>query len=151
LEAIKRKLIELLDEKFQTEGFQDCFAVEVVISKSNRVQVFVDCDSGLNLAMCGKLSRHLEAYLDESLVLGEKYTLDVSSPGIGRPLIRRQYHKNVGRMVKVYTNEDKRIKGKLLEIKEEAIIVEVDISKKEKESIEIAFSDIKESKIIVSF
>lgn len=151
MEAIKRKLTVLLEELFLSEGFIDCYLVELILSKSGKVQVFVDCDSGVSFTKCGTISRHLEKYLDESLVLGEKYTLEVSSPGIGRPLIKRQYPKNIGRQVKVWTKDGKRIKGTLTAVKEESITLLIQVSAKEQTSLNIAFNDIEQSKIIVSF
>lgn len=151
MEAIIEKLKQLLDEFFVQEGFGDCFLVDLIISKSGRVQVFVDCESGVTLEKCSKISRYLEAYLDESLVLGEKYTLDVSSSGIGRPLIKRQYPINIGRKIKVKTLDGSRIKGELLEVDEDGIEVMAELPKKEQKRYRIAFKDIEESKIIVSF
>src|SRR5690625_6104146 len=63
-------------------------------------------DSGMTLAKCQAFSRHIESYLDETLVLGEKYELDVSSPGLDRPLkLVRQYHNNIGRDLKVWLED----------------------------------------------
>lgn len=151
MEAVKDKLRDLLGQKFTEESFRDCFVVDITISKSNKVQIFVDCDSGVNLKTCSQLSRYLEAYLDESLVLGEKYTLEVSSPGVDRPLIKRQYPKNVGRNIKLKLKEDKKLKGKLEAANEGGIEVLVAKGKKESEVLSIPFDDIVEAKIIVSF
>lgn len=151
LDSVKEKLGELLADKFKEQDYQDCFLVDISISKSARVQVFVDCESGLNLATCGKLSRYLEKWLDESLVLGEKYTLEVSSPGVERPLIKRQYPKNIGRKIRVKKKDGEVIEGKLEAVNEKGIIVEVQLSKKEIKSLDITFEEINESIIIVSF
>jgi ribosome maturation factor RimP len=151
LEKIKKKLLELLDEFFKNEEYQDCYFVDMIISKSARVQVFVDCDSGVNLYKCGRISRFLEKYLDESLVLGEKYTLEVSSPGIGRPLIKRQYPKNIGRRIKIKTLDGQKLKGKLTDVTKEGIRILIDLSPKEQKPVDIAFNDIGEAKIVVSF
>jgi ribosome maturation factor RimP len=151
LDSVKEKLEGLLADKFQEEDYQDCFLVDISISKSARVQVFLDCDSGLNLATCGKLSRYLEKWLDESLVLGEKYILEVSSPGVERPLIKRQYPKNIGRKIRVKKKDGEVIDGKLEAVSEKGIQVELQLSKKEVKSLDITFEEINESIIIVSF
>lgn len=151
MEAVKDKIKELLEQKFTEEEFQDCFLVDTTISKSNKVQVYVDCDSGVNLVTCSKLSRYLEAYLDESLVLGEKYTLEVSSPGVDRALIKRQFPKNVGRQIRIKLADEKIVKGLLKESNEEEVVVEVSKGKKETELVRLNFADIVEAKIIVSF
>src|SRR5690625_6116677 len=69
-------------------------------------------DSGMTLAKCQAFSRHIESYLDETLVLGEKYELDVSSPGLDRPLkLVRQYHNNIGRDLKVWLEDGTTVRG----------------------------------------
>jgi ribosome maturation factor RimP len=150
LEAVKGKIEALLELKFREEEFQDCFIVDITIGKNNKVQVFVDCEHGVSLATCSQLSRHLESWLDESLVLGEKYTLEVSSPGLERPLIKRQYPKNTGRQIRVKTVEGAVITGLLEKVTDENISVRVE-QKKESALVEISFEQIEESKIIVSF
>jgi ribosome maturation factor RimP len=152
LDAIKNKIKSLLKEKFSTEEFKDYFLVDLIIGKTGRVQVFVDYEhGGVTLGTCGKISRHIEAYLDESLVLGEKYTLDVSSPGVERSLIKRQFPKHIGRKVKVERNDGETLKGKLISVSPTGISVEIDISKKEQKTVEILFEEIVKSLIIVSF
>ena len=152
LDAIKKKITSLLEEKFSTEDFKGYFLVDLVISKSGRVQIFVDYEQGgVTLETCGKISRHIEAYLDESLVLSEKYTLEVSSPGVERALIKRQYPKNIGRKIKVERSDGEILKGKLTAVSDTAITIEIVVSKKEQKSVEILFEDIVKSLIIVSF
>ncbi|MCL4107789.1 UNVERIFIED_CONTAM: hypothetical protein GTU68_027174 [Idotea baltica] len=82
---------------------------------------------------CRKISRFLEAHFDETLVFGEKYLLEVSSPGIGKPLkFKRQFVKNIGRTVEVTTKEDgKKVKGLLKEVTESGIVLEYEIKEKQ--------------------
>jgi len=96
--VISAQLTKLLEEKFQEEEFADCFIIEIKSLQNKRVEIYVDSDSGITFKKCQQLSRHLEAEIDEKGWLGEKYTLEVSSPGITRPLIfHRQYPRNIGR------------------------------------------------------
>ena len=155
---VERKLEELLLEKFKEEEFSDCFVVEVQQNNS-KVSVFVDSDSSINFEKCRKLSRYLESFIDENNWMGEKYTLDVSSPGIGRPLkFPRQYKKNVGRKVEVTPKEEKAITGTLVEVDEEGILIEKKVRVKEgKKKVnkiiqtKLAFDKIKKAVVKVSF
>ncbi len=62
------------------------------------LQMFVDTDEGITIAQCAEVSRELAAKLDASDIISEPYELEVSSPGIDRPIVvLRQYRKNVGR------------------------------------------------------
>lgn len=156
---IEEKIVDLLTEKFQEEGFQDCFLVEIKLSQHNKVEVFLECDSGLTFRKCQKISRYLESFIDEEQWLGEKYTLDVSSPGIGKPLkMNRQYRINIGRRVEVFLLEGKPQTGKLIEVDNDSITIEYEITvkegkKKRKEMTQqnILFENIKKTVVKVSF
>lgn len=143
------KLVEsLLSEKFAEEEFQDCFLVELDYSKvNNKLQVFIDSDSNFGFDKCRKVSRHLESYIDENEVLGPKYTLEVSSPGMSRPLkFQRQYVKNKGRMLKVSLIEGGSVEGKISEVDNEKIDLEIkNVTRR------INFESIKSAQLVPSF
>ena len=155
---VERKLENLLLEKFKEEEFSDCFVVAIEQS-NNKVNVFVDSDSSMNFEKCRKLSRYLETFIDENKWLGEKYTLDVSSPGVGRPLkFPRQYKKNIGRKVEVTPKEQKAITAILVEANEEGILIEEKVRVKEgKKKVnkiiqtKLAYDDIKKTIVKISF
>lgn len=102
---LTERIALLLEEKFATDdGFSDCFIVEIDLKPGQQLYVFADSDSGMTFEKCQKLSRYLESHLDENGWLGEAYLLEVSSPGIDRPLkFPRQYAKNIGRTLWVRT------------------------------------------------
>ncbi len=151
MEAIKEKISLLLAEKFQEEGFTDCFLVELKIFQKPRIEIFIDCDHGVSHEMCVQISRHIEQYLDESLVLGEKYTLEVSSPGLERPLIPRQFPKNIGRSLKVKMNSGETLQGVLKDMTENGFILETTDKKEGPKLVPVGFNEIATAKIIVSF
>jgi ribosome maturation factor RimP len=139
-------------------GFDDCFVVNIRIQLP-KIEIFLDSDTEVSFLKCQKVSRWLEARFDESKVFGERYVLEVSSAGVGSPLVfTRQYVKNTGRLIDVKYGEDQRVKGKLTGIQDEIITVEYETTVKEgkknkKVNIKenIALKDIKEAKIKISF
>jgi len=149
----------LLAEKFQEEAFADCFLIEIKLSGNNKMEVFVDADSGITFEKCQHLSRYLEQYIDENNWLGERYTLEVSSPGVGRPLVQlRQYPRNIGRTVEVTLEGGKVCKGTLSAVNPEHIVITEEVKSKEgkktkKEKIEtvIPFSHILKTIVKISF
>jgi ribosome maturation factor RimP len=151
LEAIKEKILVLLAEKFGEEGFSDCFLVDLKVFQKPRIELFIDCDHGVSHQMCVAVSRHIEKYLDESQVLGDKYTLEVSSPGLERPLIPRQFKKNTGRNLKVKLNSGETLKGVLKEPTENGFILEISDKKEGVTLLPVSFEEIEFAKIIVSF
>ncbi len=150
---------KVLEQKFKEEGFEDCFIVEIESLPGKKLNVFLDCDSGLSLRKCQVISRHLEAYIDEFVWKDTKYTLEVSSPGIQRPLkILRQYTKNIGREVKVKMIEAPEEKGTLVAADEEGITLRQKIVRKEgkkkiREKVEtkFPFTKIKNTVVQISF
>ena len=134
------------------------FIVELSVKPGNKIEILVDRDSGLALEDCLSVSRHVEGNLDREL---EDYSLDVSSPGVGKPLrLKRQYVKNVGRTVNVKRTDGPIVEGVLVSSDEEKIVVhtrtkeEVEGKKGKKwveRDEEIAFDTISETKIVISF
>jgi ribosome maturation factor RimP len=103
----------LLTEKFKEEGFLDCFLVEIE-QNGKHLGVFMDSDSPLSFDRCKEVSRIVEAFLDDKKYLGEDYLLEVSSPGIDRPLkFPRQFIKNIGRNIIVRYGTEERAEGVL--------------------------------------
>ncbi len=156
---MESKVRKLLTEKFAEEEFADCFLVATELSKKNKLEIFVDSDSGMTFDKCRKLSRYLEEFIDEEQWLGQKYTLEVSSPGITRPLkFERQYRKNIGRTLSVKRKDGTKKEGKLKEVSETEITIEAKVrikegkkSKTEMVATVIPFEDIKETKVKITF
>ena len=117
-QTLRGWLLELLAEP----EYAHAFPVEINVLPGNRVEVFVDSDTGVDFALCRRVSRHLEAHLDETLLLGERYTLEVSSPGVSRPLqLPRQFGKHVGRTLRVKLDDERAVEGELVAADDEAI------------------------------
>lgn len=148
----KQRIEDLVKEKI--EG-TDIFLVNITVSASNKIAVLVDSINGLPISECVQISRHIESNLDREV---EDYELEVSSPGLDKPLkVKEQYVKNIDRELKINTGE-KELKGKLKQVLDDKIVLEIlqkEKGKKKKETkiedIEIAFGDIKEAKIVISF
>lgn len=156
---VEEKIADLLEEKFREEAFADCFLIEIKLHEHNKLDVFVDADSGITFEKCRLLSRYLESYLDTEGWLGPKYVLEVSSPGLDRPLkLERQYRKNIGRKVEVTLDEGAAKMGILLSVSDDGIVLEEKVrvkeGKRKKTKIlqtAIPFEDIKKTIVQISF
>jgi len=80
------------------------------------VKVVVDADSGIGLDEVADVSRTVSGVLDEhDHVLGGPYTLEVTSPGIDRPLTKpRHWRRNRLRLVKVRSGDSLRCRFQIL-------------------------------------
>jgi ribosome maturation factor RimP len=164
-EKVLTSVRDWLDEKFETEEtFHDCYLVDLTLA-GNKLTVFVDADEGLSLKRCQQISRFLEERIEAGHMMPEKYILEVSSPGVDRPLLmKRQYVKNIGRSLKVELKQEEEgrkketVKGVLTKVGEETITLEYEEKIKEgkkkkkiKTEREIPFSQIDRSKVLISF
>lgn len=152
---MESKIRQWLDTILAEEAFKDCFLLEVVIKPPKKFEVYLDADEGITLGRCQKISRQLEAFLDNDAETPENYLLEVSSGGVDRPLtLKRQYPKHIGRKIRIELG-DKTLEGRLKEIQEEVLIIEHVKSKKGKKKTievrEVPFDDIISSKILISF
>lgn len=152
---IKQKVAELLEELI-TE--QDLFVVDITIgsyNKSTRISISLDGDEGIKIDQCGRISRKLGNKMEELELMAEAYTLEVSSPGLDKPLLlERQYPRNIGRKVKVLTKDSQTFTGELTAV--EPTQIKVLDEKKIKNKIntnlvEIPFENIKSTTVIISF
>lgn len=133
----------------------DLFLVDIELkgSAGNRViWVYVESEGGnISLDRCAEINRELGLLMDAGGWHGRKYTLNVSSPGVDRPLKDfRQYVNNLGRNASVvYKKQDEEIKveGKLIDANQEAVTLETE---QETQQV-VPFSDILETRIMVSF
>jgi ribosome maturation factor RimP len=132
------------------------FLVEVRIKPTNNVKVFIDADEGMILSELIGYNRKLYKQLEESGLYPDRdFSLEVSSPGLDEPLkLFRQYKKNVGRFVDITLVDANKMEGKLVEAKEDGIVIETATGKGKKKEIKqetILFDQIKNTKIQVKF
>lgn len=81
------------------------FVIDVQIvpeGKKSMIQLFIDTDTGITIEQCAEVSRQVAKTLELDNVIHDSYVLQVSSPGLKKPLkLLRQYKKNLGRLFKV--------------------------------------------------
>jgi len=93
----------------------DYYVVDIkYIAAFNKVQLFLESDTAVTIDRCAIISRIIEKVLDEEKWLGEKYILEVSSAGMDNPLkVLRQYHKHLGKLMSVVTNDGSNYEGRM--------------------------------------
>ena len=134
----------------------DVFLVSVKIKPTNNIKVFLDADNGLSIEKCTKINRAMYRVIEEEGWYPDgNFSLEVSSPGVDEPLkLLRQFRKNIGRNVEVVLKDDTKTEGKLIAAEEEGIQVENTVGKNKKAVTiikEVAFADIKQVKVLISF
>jgi ribosome maturation factor RimP len=120
---------------------------------NTKISIFLDGDEGIDIDVCSQVSREVGKDLEALNLMKHPYTLMVSSPGLDRPLILlRQYHRNLGKKLKIILKNKERVEGKLKEVKEKFIVVDEIPEKQGKNQEEkIPFTEIETTHVLVSF
>lgn len=133
----------------------DIFVVSIQVKPTNNIKIFLDADDGFDVSKSTKINKRLRRQIDELAMFPEgDYSLEVSSPGIDEPLqFKRQYLKNIGRNIEITPNEGEPVLGKLTEVDDEKVVLEVLVSPKKKDTtpVEIPFANIKQAIVQISF
>jgi ribosome maturation factor RimP len=104
-------------EREVTTALPGVEVLAVELAGPARFTVFVDHAKGVDHALCARVTDVLRDYLSE-------YAIDVSSPGIERPLRRREHFRNaIGQQVALRTPERKRLKGEILSAGQQSVVV----------------------------
>src|SRR5215203_642881 len=126
--ADRNFLLALLRPVVEDQGLD---LEDVVVTPAGRrrlLRVVVDRDGGLELDAVAEVSTAVSRVLDESDVMGATpYVLEVTSPGVDRPLTEhRHWRRNLRRLVTVTTAEATSLDGRLVEVGDDGIGVEAD-------------------------
>lgn len=135
--------LELVDVEFVKEG------------KNWFLRVYIDSEDGVDIEECGKVSEQLSEKLDDVDPISQAYFLEVSSPGVERPLKKdADFQKAVGKHVHVKTYEQidgqKEFEGTLTSFDGEELTVEIRVKTRTKE-IKVSYDKVANARLAVSF
>lgn len=125
------QLHALLAPVVKALGYQ-CWGIEFLSQgKHSLLRVYIDHSSGILVDDCEKVSRQLSGVLDVEDPISSDYTLEVSSPGLDRPLFTlEQYAASVGEQVKIKLRSPfegrRNFQGLLRGVEEQDVVVLVD-------------------------
>ncbi|GFG96895.1 ribosome maturation factor RimP [Mycobacterium timonense] len=120
------QVIELLDGEFARAGYEIEDVVIDARTRPPRITVIADGDDGLDLDTAATLSRSASALLDGLDTIGDQYVLEVSSPGVDRPLTSAKHFRRArGRKVDVALSDGSRLTGRIGETNEDAVALVV--------------------------
>ena len=151
----KNKVETLINQALEEDT--SLYLVDLTIEADNKILVIIDGDNGVPLKECIRISRFVEADLDRE---EEDYSIEVATPDIAKPIVmKRQYVKNIGRVVNVITKE-KKYEGTLAKVNKEDIVLtwktrepkpigkgKVTVEK----TVTLTYDEIKETKVKILF
>lgn len=115
----------------------DYVGAEILPMNGSKVfRIFIDSPNGVSVEDCSKVSRQVSAMMDVEDPFQSRYSLEVSSPGIDRPLFElKHFEQHVGSQVKIRLqspiNQQRQFKGILKRVEGESIHLLVEGSEKE--------------------
>ena len=150
---LKDQLEDIIEPAVAALGF-DYVGIELLPSgNSMLLRVYVDEISGIDLAGIEKVSRQVAAVLDVEEPIASHYTLEVSSPGLDRPLFRiGDYQRFIGQQIKLRLRLPKQgdrrnYKGELASVEDQQIVLTMESG----EQITIGFDEIEKANLVPEF
>lgn len=143
-----RAIEALLEPAVRALGFE-LVALELGASGTSRVlRLYIDHPEGITVEDCADVSRQVSAVLDVEDPIAGEYLLEVSSPGLDRPLVKRaDFERFVGEEVKIRTYEAvlgrKNFTGHLRGVEGDVVIIDVD-----KESYDLPLDLIERARLV---
>lgn len=147
----EQKLTDMLRPAVEGVGKQ-LLGIEYISAGNNSVlRLFIDHENGINVDDCAEVSRQVSAVLDVEDPIGSEYNLEVSSPGLDRPLFDLEHFQAViGETITVKLsiplNGRRKFKGTLEAIENETLVMVVD-----GQDYEIVFSNIDKANLVPKF
>jgi len=131
LAKFEQKLTDMLRPAVEETG-KELLGVEFISAGNNSVlRLFIDHENGIDVDDCAEVSRQVGAILDVEDPISSEYNLEVSSPGVDRPLFELSHFRQVvGETINVKLsmplNGRRKFKGILAAIENDTLIIEVD-------------------------
>jgi len=151
LSQLERKLTEMLNAPVEALGFE-LVGVELVrAGKHSILRVYIDKEDGIDVDDCADVSHQVSAVLDVEDPITTEYNLEVSSPGMDRPLFKEaHYAVIVGEVITIRLSmpQDGRrnFKGELLSCEDGTIKMKVD-----NDVFDIAIDNIEKGNLVPNF
>ena len=149
--SLQDSLTELLTPAVENAGF---FLEQVLISNPGNHQVLtcvIDGPKPLNLDEVTVVSRSISELLDETELINGAFTLEVTSPGVDRPLTQhRHWEKNVSRLIAMLMHDGSLLTARLTELRDiDAVFIENIKGRMKTHTVVLA--DIKKAHVEVEF
>lgn len=103
---LKNKIAELITPPIEANGY-DLVELKLARYRQNHaIRIFIDSDNGVKLDECARLSKAIDIILEDNNIFRKGYTIEVSSPGLDRPLqTGKEFRRRIGEQVQILFNQ----------------------------------------------
>jgi len=152
--AVKTQQLESLLEPVVSSMDYEFVGLEYVSQGRHSIlRIYIDSENGVGVDDCADVSRQLGAVLDVEDPIASEYSLEISSPGLNRPLFKlSQYEQFIGEEVKFKTtrpqleNGQRKFKGSITAVENNNVVFDI-----ESEKLSVPFADIDKANIVAKF
>jgi Uncharacterized protein conserved in bacteria len=151
LATLEQRLTELLDAPVVALGYE-LWGIEFIrAGKHSTLRVYIDHANGISVDDCAAVSHQVSALLDVEDPITTEYYLEVSSPGMDRPLLKPEHFaRYIGQVatvtLRMAVNNRRKYKGTIKQVEREMITLTID----GKDEI-LAFANIQQANLIPNF
>ena len=148
---LEDKLTDMLDPAVEALGFELVGIEFVRAGKHSILRVFIDHENGITVDDCADVSNQASAILDVEDPISTEYNLEVSSPGLDRPLFKeKHFAQAVGEIVQIRLtmpmDNRRNFKGPLLACENGTVSIEVD-----GQQFQLAVANIEKGNVVPTF
>ena len=148
--ASEDRVWAVVEPVVQAQGY-DLEALSVMAAGRRRlVKIVIDSDLGVDLDDVARISSEVSRALDDADAMGETpYVLEVTSPGVDRPLtLERHWRRAASRLVKVTLTDGESITGRVASTNETSATL---VNDDDAVSVDIAFADVEKAVVQIEF
>jgi ribosome maturation factor RimP len=145
---IQNDIAEMLKPLIDDLGYELWGCEYLSQGKHSLLRIYIDKEDGIGIQDCERVSKQISALLDVEESIPGNYSLEVSSPGVARPLFHKEQYKRYsghGVLVKLLKpiNGSRKLSGVIVSANGDVLILKVG-----EEQLEVQFSDIVKANLI---
>lgn len=149
--GLERQLTEMLEVPVEASGYELVGIEFIRAGQHSTLRIFIDHENGINVDDCAEVSHQVSAVLDVEDPISVAYSLEVSSPGLERPLFKAAHYEQfigheVNLVLKMAVGNRRKWKGTIHAVDGETITVAV-----EGQNEEFVLSNISKANLIPKF
>ncbi len=147
----KDDIEQIIEPAVTALGFELLGIDFVSQGRHSLIRLYIDSENGVDVENCADVSRQVSAVLDVEDPIKGEYTLEVSSPGIERPLFKPEHFslvvdQTIAVRLSIPLNGRRKFKGELTEVHEDGITIVFDDSE-----IRIGFNEIDKANLVAKW
>ena len=151
LSKLEQTLTDMLEPAVEALGFELLGVEFVRAGKHSTLRIFIDHENGITVDNCADVSHQVSAVLDVEDPIPTEYNLEVSSPGMDKPLFKEaHYARIVGEIAQVRLripmDNRRNFKGKVLSVENGVLTMDVD-----GQTFELAVANIEKGNLVAQF